>query len=113
MINALQSLFGGGAAQQAAQADNLESPLPPIQAPKDVSGTGSTAFGDILNEFVGEVNGKMNTATKEQAKLLAGDTNNLHTAMISMQEANTAFSLMVEVRNKLVDGYQELMRMQI
>jgi len=38
---------------------------------------------------------------------------NLHQAMISMQEASVSFSLMVEVRNKLVESYQELMRMQI
>jgi flagellar hook-basal body complex protein FliE len=33
--------------------------------------------------------------------------------MIAMQEASVAFSLMVEVRNKLVEGYQEIMRMQV
>ena len=38
---------------------------------------------------------------------------NLHQAMISMQEASVAFTLMVEVRNKLVESYQELMRMQV
>jgi flagellar hook-basal body complex protein FliE len=110
MIASLQSLFGGKA---VAAPDNLEAALPPVAAPQTAAGPAQTAFSDILDQFVGDVNTQMNTAGTEQAKLLAGDTTNLHQAMISMQEANTAFSLMVEVRNKLVDGYQELMRMQI
>jgi flagellar hook-basal body complex protein FliE len=45
--------------------------------------------------------------------LLSGQNVSLHQAMISMQEANVSFQLMVEVRNKLLDSYQELMRMQV
>ena len=45
--------------------------------------------------------------------LLSGKNVSLHQAMISMEEASVSFSLMVEVRNKLLDSYQELMRMQI
>ena len=43
---------------------------------------------------------------------LLGDSDQLHQSVIAMQEASVALSLMVEVRNKLVDSYQELMRMQ-
>jgi flagellar hook-basal body complex protein FliE len=42
-----------------------------------------------------------------------GDTDQLHQSVIAMQEAGVAFSMMVEVRNKLVESYQELMRMQV
>jgi flagellar hook-basal body complex protein FliE len=45
--------------------------------------------------------------------VLSGQNVSLHQAMISMQEANVSFQLMVEVRNKLLESYQELMRMQI
>ena len=55
----------------------------------------------------------MKAADAEKTKLFTGETNNLHQAMISMQEASVAFSLMVEVRNKLVESYQEIMRMQV
>jgi flagellar hook-basal body complex protein FliE len=37
----------------------------------------------------------------------------LHQAVISMEEANVSFQLMVEVRNRLLESYQEIMRMQI
>jgi len=72
-----------------------------------------SSFGNFLDQAVGEVDGKMRNAASEQAKVLTGETNNLHQAMIAMQEASTAFSLMVEVRNKLVESYQEIMRMQV
>jgi flagellar hook-basal body complex protein FliE len=45
--------------------------------------------------------------------VLVGDQGQLHQSVIAMQEASVAFSLMVEVRNKLVDSYQEIMRMPV
>jgi len=83
---------------------------PAIKAPPSAS---APSFGSLLDNAVGEVNAKANAAGAEQAKVLSGESTNLHQAMISIQEAGVAFSLMVEVRNKLVDSYQELMRMQI
>ena len=70
-------------------------------------------FGEVLNQFVGEVNQKQLDSTQAVNDLLAGKEVPLHQAMIAMQEAGVAFQLMVEVRNKLLEGYQELMRMQI
>jgi len=45
--------------------------------------------------------------------LQSGQTVPLHQAVIAMEEANVSFQLMVEVRNRLLDSYQEIMRMQI
>ena len=45
--------------------------------------------------------------------LLSGEDIPLHRAVIAMEEAGVAFQLMVEVRNRLLEGYQELMRMQV
>lgn len=73
----------------------------------------TSSFSNVIDNAVQEVDGKMKAAESDQAKVMTGETNNLHQAMISMQEASVAFSLMVEVRNKLVDSYQELMRMQV
>ncbi|HEY2801370.1 MAG TPA: flagellar hook-basal body complex protein FliE [Chthoniobacterales bacterium] len=75
--------------------------------------TQTSSFSNFIDNAVQEVDGKMKAAASDQAEVLTGETNNLHQAMISMQEASVAFSLMVEVRNKLVDSYQELMRMQV
>lgn len=78
-----------------------------------VGATGKAEFSNLLERAVAGVDSKMQTAAAEQGKVLTGETNNLHQAMIAMQEASVAFSLMVEVRNKLVESYQELMRMQV
>jgi flagellar hook-basal body complex protein FliE len=45
--------------------------------------------------------------------LLAGKNVSLHQTVIAMEEAQVSFQLMVEVRNKLLESYQELMRMQL
>ncbi len=77
--------------------------------------TGSTRsdFSTLLNRAVTDVEGKMRAAEIEKQKVLTGETNNLHQATIASSEAGVAFSLMIEVRNKLVESYQELMRMQV
>jgi flagellar hook-basal body complex protein FliE len=85
---------------------HIARPPPSVVAPH-------SGFANAIDRAVQEVDGKMKAAAAEQARVLTGETNNLHQAMISMQEASVAFSLMVEVRNKLVESYQELMRMQI
>lgn len=77
------------------------------------AGSAKPQFSSFLESAVAEVSDKMKAADAEKTKLFTGETNNLHQAMISMQEAGVAFSLMVEVRNKLVESYQEIMRMQV
>ena len=80
------------------------------------SATGATkgaGFTNFLERAVGEVDGKLKAADAEKSQVLTGETTNLHQAVIAMQEAGVAFSLMIEVRNKLVESYQELMRVQV
>ncbi len=95
--------------QKAAQTGQVES-AQSTQATGAVQGAG---FGDVLNQFVGEVNEKQLASSQAVNDLLSGKDVPLHQAMIAMQEAGVAFQMMVEVRNKLLQGYQELMRMQV
>jgi flagellar hook-basal body complex protein FliE len=78
-----------------------------------IGGSEKGGFSNFLKHAVSEIDGKMQTAKAEQTKVLTGESTNLHQAMIAMQEASVAFTLMVEVRNKLVESYQEVMRMQV
>ena len=71
------------------------------------------SFAGLLGEMVTEVNGKQIAAADAVNTLQAGGNVSLHQAVIAMEEANVSFQLMVEVRNKLLDSYQELMRMQV
>ena len=93
------------------------STLSPSAAPasldslKPVESTNS--FGNVLGQFVEDVNTKQAVAGDNVNQMLSGQNVSLHQAMVSMEEASVSFQLMVEVRNKLLDSYQELMRMQV
>ena len=94
--------------QQLLESSRIASPTGTPE-----TGSAKPKFANFLEQAVAEVDGKLKAADAEKTKLFTGETNNLHQAMISMQEASVAFSLMVEVRNKLVESYQEIMRMQV
>ena len=81
--------------------------------PTELGESKGAYFSNLLERAVGVVNDKLQSADAEKTKVITGETTNLHQAVIAMQEAGVAFSLMVEVRNKLVESYQELMRMQV
>ncbi len=71
------------------------------------------SFANVLGGLVQDVNAKQNAAGAAVNGLLSGQNVSLHQAMIAMEEASVSFQLMVEVRNKLLESYQELMRMQV
>ena len=81
-----------------------------IEAP---SANPAGKFGQVLEKFVHDVDDKMKASRTERTKILTGESTNLHQAMIASQEASVAFTMMVEMRNKLVESYQELMRSQV
>jgi flagellar hook-basal body complex protein FliE len=69
-------------------------------------------FARWMSEQVNEVNSQIRTAEESIAKLAVGE-GNLHQVMLDLEKARTAFQLTLQVRNKLLEGYQDLMRMQI
>lgn len=87
---------------------NPLSPSGPLTAAQPHEG-----FGPMLDGLVATVASKQDAAQAISRKVLLGDSDQLHQSVIAMQEASVAFSMMVEVRNKLVESYQELMRMQV
>jgi flagellar hook-basal body complex protein FliE len=73
----------------------------------------SESFSSVLGRMVEEVSAQQGAANNAVAALQSGQNVSLHQAVIAMEEANLSFQLMVEVRNKLLESYQELMRMQV
>jgi flagellar hook-basal body complex protein FliE len=71
------------------------------------------SFQNMLGNLVNEVSAQQSASADTVNGLLSGKNVSLHQAMISMEEANVSFQMMVEVRNKLLDSYQELMRMSV
>ncbi|HOI52563.1 flagellar hook-basal body complex protein FliE [Azonexus caeni] len=80
------------------------------------SGTtaGVTDFAEVLKNSIDKVNEAQKSANQMAEKLAAGDSNqNLHEVMIALQSASVSFQEMVQVRNKLVTAYQDVMNMQV
>ncbi len=72
-----------------------------------------SSFGTLLGQMVNDVSAKQSAAAQALQDLQSGQNVSLHQAMIAAEEASISFQLMVEVRNKLLDSYQQLMQMQV
>ena len=79
----------------------------------DKAATGTSDFAGVLSQLASPLIDKQNEAAALTKSVLLGQGAPLHQSVIAMQEASVAFSLMVEVRNKVVEGFQELMRMPV
>ncbi len=73
----------------------------------------SGQFAEALQRTLAEVNQSQVSADRAAEQVAAGKTKNLHEAMIKFEEADISLRLMVQMRNKAVEAYQEIMRMQV
>ena len=74
---------------------------------------GASPFRDLLENSIQRVNEMQQAAEKAKIDLVTGGAENIGEALASVKKAELAFQQLVEIRNKLVDAYQEVMRMQI
>ena len=70
-------------------------------------------FGNWFTQEVGAVNASLVNADSDIKKLAVGEVQSLHQVMIHLEEAKLSFQLLAQVRNRLLDAYQEVMRMQV
>ena len=70
-------------------------------------------FATWLDGQMNVLNQQVELAEGQVRSLATGESSNLHQVMISLEKANRSFQLVVQVRNKVLEAYQELMRMQI
>ena len=110
-------------------AQNFENKSNVIGSPNEMlsNGTGAIAldrtspvdrvtapgFAQMFEKFIKGVDHKKKVSARETQDLILGRSDNIQEAVVKSQEAGVAFNLMIEVRNKLVDSYKELMRMQV
>ena len=98
-------------ADQIKQAISANDSLQTSQA--SATGEVGTSFANMLKSLAQDVSVKSAQAGEAVQGVLAGEGVPLHQAVIAAEEASVSFQLMVEVRNKLLESYQELMRMQV
>lgn len=70
-------------------------------------------FLDALKNSINETNQLQKEAGKAVSQLASGEKIDIHNAMIAVQKADVSFRLMMEVRNKIVEAYHEITRMQV
>lgn len=87
-------------------ADLLKSKSPsPLSGGKD--------FGQVLKESLGDVNAMQETSEKAMADMATGQVKDLHQASIAIDKAEISMKLMLEVRNKAISAYKEVLRTQM
>lgn len=105
-IDMIGSIAGIQPASEMSSMDGITTPFP-SQKPE------SPDFTQWLDREFSTLNSQLSQADQEVRKLALGESENLHHVMLSLEKAKMSFELLVQVRNRLVEGYQELMRMQV
>lgn len=99
-------------------------PLGPIKPPDPVPGSGASPrggvsagggvdFKDLLLDKLDEVNRLQTEAGKSVEKLVTGESQNMAEVFSAVRKADVAFSLLMEIRNKLMDAYEQVQQMRV
>lgn len=99
--------------------DILKTTLAPIKPALELGTASAKAedqsvdFSEVLKQAIGEVNGLQQQSDQMKTQLLTGQVDDIHQVMIAAEKADLAFQLTVQIRNKVIEAYQEIMRMQV
>lgn len=83
-----------------------------VQLPKN-SEVSTDKFNNLLKDFIAEVNSDLKSASEAKELLMQGKVNNMVELMASIEKADISLRLATEIRNKVIEAYQDIMRMQI
>ncbi len=89
---------------------------PTIHQNSPAKGAGELHKGDFnnyLKEALGEVNNLQQKADQAIQQLVGGGQGDLQQTMVALEKADVSFRLMMQIRNKVLEAYQEIMRMQV
>jgi flagellar hook-basal body complex protein FliE len=87
--------------------------LRPAAAPGAEGAPGAPSFSEMLKSSIAEINDLKVQADKAVEELATGKTTDIQGTILALRKADLSFRLMMEVRNKIVSAYQEVMRMQV
>lgn len=85
----------------------------PASQPSVGGAEGGKSFADTLKDAVNNVNTLQKESDVKMQEIATGKNHNIPEVMISAEKADIAFKLMVQVRNKIIEAYQEVMKMQV
>jgi flagellar hook-basal body complex protein FliE len=92
-------------------------PLAGSAAFNNNNGTGAAdvakSFGSLLNQAIDDLNGQQNTVDQLNQQFVKGELSDVHQLTIATEKASLGLELAVQVRNKVIEAYQDIMRMQV
>lgn len=100
---------------------NLSNNVQGVEAFKESTSTklqgpapeGQMSFADSLKDAINTVDKLQKSADVQMQNLATGKSQNIHETMIAAEKAELALRLMIQVRNKVIDAYQDIMKMQV
>jgi flagellar hook-basal body complex protein FliE len=98
------------AAQQMAAVLPPDEVAPPLLRQATSSAAG---FGELFNQGLSQVNEQLLASQVDLQNLATGEVQNLHQVMIRLEESRLNFQLMMQVRGRLLEAYQDIMKMQV
>src|SRR6478609_7952335 len=109
----IEQLFTGthesSVAPEARVANEMKTQGLEPTRPSEVANT----FSDLLAGSIDKVNQHQAQADTAIKELVAGRSKNIHETMLTIERADTSLKLMMQVRNKILDAYKEIIRMQV
>ena len=110
-IGQLQNSIQNSAAASSSGAIS-SSASSPFALPAAANGQ-TTSFSDVLSGAIGQVESARSDAAKSVEQFLSGNGDDLHTTILATQRAELEFEMFMQVRNKVVSAYQEIMKLQM
>jgi flagellar hook-basal body complex protein FliE len=107
-----ESLIGGMKTETAPEAGALRAMKAEGMKPES-AGDSAKGFGQMLTDSLEKVNELQHKADVSIKELAAGRTKNIHETMLAIEQADASLKLMVQVRNKVLEAYKEIIRMQV
>ena len=95
------------------RAIGIPAPVDPVAFEKPLQGKSEVSFGKLFEKAVDQVE-KLDTVTNDKLdRFLRGEDQEVHDIVLAGQRADLTFDYFLQVRNKVVQAYQEIMRMQM
>ncbi len=86
--------------------------MPAGSKPSAVPAENGSTFNSTLSDAIDRVEQVHTDAQQQVSELLKGDRQDIHNVMIAVEKADVAFQLMMQVRNKIVNAYEEISKLQ-
>lgn len=108
-ISNSNALLERGTTLKEISKSNNSVPMPTAPGAAD----GQKSFADTLKDAVQNVNEQQKIADVKMQEIATGKNHNIPEVMIAAEKADISLKLMVQVRNKIIEAYQDIMKMQV